>query len=720
MAKRKPLLPAATARVAGIGRYIYDKRPGSTGRYRDRRTGRFIAQESVIGLLEERVTHFSEQSRILSNSYGDGRLSLAQWERGQRQLMKRLHIQKAALGAGGFKQLDLKDVNARLADQNKRFDKFMLDIRDKALSPAQMRARAQLYVKAGRSSYWDERTKDRAGAGDKEEKWITVGDGIVCDLCSGLGEMGWQPIGVLPNPGQRCRGLTNCRCEKKYRKADGVTLAAPLKAGAPSPVPPDLTGKPKAAVSKRRMPSTVATKRPRRDPITGRQAKVRYTDTASEKSLGRIVDSVRTLHSFPADSGTVSYRVAKSKHPDGFYGLYSPDTKLVTMYPGNTAQKRHYLYHETGHHVDFGILEYSRLAETTGTKRNLSAKLVSAKNALRKAIDSSDAVTRLRETNRTGMDGTRKADRRYVSYLATDEETFARAYAQYATEQLGDSIAKKSVDAERLGHDSYTAWKDADFVPISKAFDRVFREVDAGGSTAGKKTRKRDGSKPRRRVEGLAGKPTPPVTGDAELDAARDEILAGGKDYRAGVKAGDKAARTKALARERTGRKEHERLARSKGDRIALKAEREHFEREAARLKKKSDASLDAKDIKAAFRAESVAEAARDAEDDASEMLFKKRKADRLEAEEEAAELRRSTGLRPNLPTRRKRPQPGNRRPRKFSTPRSGTSIRLGAYCLRSRPKRPKRPSVQKSWLRSALPGCWMLLKPTVSQKSTG
>ena len=97
MAKRKPLIPAATERVAGIGRYIYDKRPGSTGRYRDRRTGRFIGQGSVIGLLEERVDHFSEQSRILSDAYGEGRVSLAQWERGQRQLMKRLHIQKAIL-----------------------------------------------------------------------------------------------------------------------------------------------------------------------------------------------------------------------------------------------------------------------------------------------------------------------------------------------------------------------------------------------------------------------------------------------------------------------------------------------------------------------------------------------------------------------------------------------------------------------------------------------
>lgn len=38
-----------------------------------------------------------------------------------------------------------------------------------------------------------------------------------CEDCIGYAAQGWQPIGILPVPGQRCRCNDNCRCWTDYR-----------------------------------------------------------------------------------------------------------------------------------------------------------------------------------------------------------------------------------------------------------------------------------------------------------------------------------------------------------------------------------------------------------------------------------------------------------------------------------------------------------------------
>lgn len=38
-----------------------------------------------------------------------------------------------------------------------------------------------------------------------------------CEDCIGYAAQGWQPIGILPVPGQRCRCHDNCRCWTDYR-----------------------------------------------------------------------------------------------------------------------------------------------------------------------------------------------------------------------------------------------------------------------------------------------------------------------------------------------------------------------------------------------------------------------------------------------------------------------------------------------------------------------
>ena len=53
--------------------------------------------------------------------------------------------------------------------------------------------------------------------GYKEARRVANLDKRCCDDCRAYNAQGWQPIGLLPPPGQRCRCLDNCRCFLEFR-----------------------------------------------------------------------------------------------------------------------------------------------------------------------------------------------------------------------------------------------------------------------------------------------------------------------------------------------------------------------------------------------------------------------------------------------------------------------------------------------------------------------
>ena len=53
--------------------------------------------------------------------------------------------------------------------------------------------------------------------GYREMKRVSRHDKRTCEDCNNWDAMGWQPIGLLPPPGQRCRCHDNCRCYIDYR-----------------------------------------------------------------------------------------------------------------------------------------------------------------------------------------------------------------------------------------------------------------------------------------------------------------------------------------------------------------------------------------------------------------------------------------------------------------------------------------------------------------------
>lgn len=53
--------------------------------------------------------------------------------------------------------------------------------------------------------------------GYKEARRVANLDKRCCDDCRAYNAQGWQPIGLLPPPGQRCQCLDRCRCFLEFR-----------------------------------------------------------------------------------------------------------------------------------------------------------------------------------------------------------------------------------------------------------------------------------------------------------------------------------------------------------------------------------------------------------------------------------------------------------------------------------------------------------------------
>jgi len=206
-----------------------------TQRYRDLATGRFLSNTDVIGIVNgiaDRTT--GDPVTTINTMLADGRLNTADWKTGFARQIKNAYIQQAELAAGGRAGMTPQmwgSVGGSVREQYRYLDKFAKQIEGKQLSPVQIEARTKMYINSSRESFWRIKDMKAKDAGMTEEKWNAIGDDSTCGPCADAGAMGWQPIGTFAQPGSgrvmnrprtNCQGLTNCRCEKLYRKGPVV------------------------------------------------------------------------------------------------------------------------------------------------------------------------------------------------------------------------------------------------------------------------------------------------------------------------------------------------------------------------------------------------------------------------------------------------------------------------------------------------------------------
>jgi hypothetical protein len=132
--------------------------------------------------------------------------------------LRRMHLQYAALGAGGWERLGPAEygrVGGVLRADYRRLVSFANDIANGQESEAAVLARVAMYIGNARRQFW---TLDRERARPSKPGFvlmeIRVLGGITAEHCSDCVAMAgqWQPFGALPLPGEESACLTHCQC----------------------------------------------------------------------------------------------------------------------------------------------------------------------------------------------------------------------------------------------------------------------------------------------------------------------------------------------------------------------------------------------------------------------------------------------------------------------------------------------------------------------------
>lgn len=141
--------------------YVAEKK-----RYRDDSSGRLVTERKLASHRDTFTDRAVDDMRDLVDSLDDGSLSLPDWQREMRGVVKRSHIDQYLLGRGGRNAMTQRDwgrLGRALRDQYQYLDGFAQDIADGKLSVAQIRARADLYVESSTNAY--ERGREAAHDG---------------------------------------------------------------------------------------------------------------------------------------------------------------------------------------------------------------------------------------------------------------------------------------------------------------------------------------------------------------------------------------------------------------------------------------------------------------------------------------------------------------------------------------------------------------------------
>ena len=201
-------------------RYGYE---ATTGRYRNLATGRYVAKTDVMRLMQAEIDSSMERMRDLLTAVQSGETpyTLADWQRAMVVELRQTHGEMLLLSVGGRNNVTAEDwgsLGRRLRDEYAYLNGFTNDIAG-GLSDAQMDARMQMYADASWNSYWHGKTDTMARAGYGEERRILDPAAETCGDCRSYAAMGWQPLGTLPEPGEKSQCLRRCRCHKVYRKS---------------------------------------------------------------------------------------------------------------------------------------------------------------------------------------------------------------------------------------------------------------------------------------------------------------------------------------------------------------------------------------------------------------------------------------------------------------------------------------------------------------------
>lgn len=193
----------------------------ATQRYRDGATGRFVAQRTVNSAVDEVIGGAAQRLIGITQQLQSGTITLAEWQGRMVAELKPLHVGAAAIGRGGWAQMQPSDwgwTGSVLRKQYAYLRNFAHDIAT-GHQPLDGRllSRAALYAQAARGTQREMQRRTATVIGREQERNMLGAADRHCATCLECTARGWVGIGTLPAVGSRTC-LSNCRCSLQFRE----------------------------------------------------------------------------------------------------------------------------------------------------------------------------------------------------------------------------------------------------------------------------------------------------------------------------------------------------------------------------------------------------------------------------------------------------------------------------------------------------------------------
>jgi hypothetical protein len=182
----------------------------ATRRYRDNRTGRFVSTEKVRQISQQTINARTQKTDKLTRDLLQKKITVSEWEEKMSFEIKNLTIQLYRVGKPDMSASDYGRIGQMLRTQYARLRKFCRDIILGTQSEAQIINRSKQYVAKSREAFEEGSRRGHALINKWEKRIITKKES--CQECLFYESAGWQPIGTLPRPTERCTCRANCGC----------------------------------------------------------------------------------------------------------------------------------------------------------------------------------------------------------------------------------------------------------------------------------------------------------------------------------------------------------------------------------------------------------------------------------------------------------------------------------------------------------------------------
>lgn len=197
--------------------YVFDR---AIQRYRYADSGKFVGIKAVENLTVKAIVQVEGDITTITNLLIEGKITVGTWEDGTRAALKNLHTWNYLLGSGGeamLTQSDYGSLGQKIKQEYKHLRGLAKELIEGTVTEAQLRARMAQYAASGGTTHELGRAKSHQKAGYFWEKRIRTKLNS-CESCYSYAEMLWQPIGTLPEAGQKCECRSNCGCYKVFSR----------------------------------------------------------------------------------------------------------------------------------------------------------------------------------------------------------------------------------------------------------------------------------------------------------------------------------------------------------------------------------------------------------------------------------------------------------------------------------------------------------------------